>query len=116
MYDYESNPLCLYGVNIEKYYERGAATSSYPYLEVWCVYDGCKVECPDVFGGISNPSITFADVDGDGVPDIIFGNEKNRVVVAFKPGSGLTFPRFIVIENNPDDVKNATAGFRSQSR
>lgn len=95
-----NNPLEKHGVRFEWKY--GGATSSYPSVHVWVNYQGQKIKSPLVFSGIRNPELEFRDIDGDGVKDIIFGNKKHEQIVAFKPASTSSPPRFVVIKDDPE--------------
>lgn len=96
--EHHMNPLRDYGVSVEKYYSPDA-NSSTPWLYVYCNYNR-QIITPDIiWGGISYPSLKFCDVDGDGIEDIVFGNESFKQIVAFKP-STVGPPKFIVIRDD----------------
>lgn len=94
------NPLAKFGVNIQWKYS--GATSAYPNILVWTEYRGVRIDCPPIFGGIKDPSLRFKDVNGDGIEEIIFGNDSHSQVVSFKPATKNLPPRFVVLVNNPE--------------
>jgi len=106
-YIYSENPLRKYGVHIERFYDPTAATSSYPFLRVWCEYNGKRIDAPEELGGMPNPNLRFEDIDHDGILDIVFENVKlkgsgnYRQILAFKPPRGGRPPYFVIIEDNP---------------
>ena len=95
----DRNPLKSYGVQME--WRFGGATSSVPSLFVWWEKDAQRIDAPNIFGGVADPSLSFADVDGDGIPDIIFTGARNgRRVVAFHPSINGREPTFVILENS----------------
>lgn len=57
------------------------ATSSYPWIDV----DSNIGRCPDFFGGIEDPFISFQDVNNDGIEDIVFGNNSLKQIASIDP-------------------------------
>ncbi len=99
---HRQNPLRDFGVSIEMFFPHDAATSSMPWIHVYCDYSRNHITPEIVWGGIPHPSLQFEDVDKDGIKDIVFGNEQCKQIVAFKPASHGNSPRFVVLRN---DVK-----------
>ena len=94
-----SNPLKKYGVHME--WSFGGATSSVPSLFVWWEDGKKRIDGPYIFGGVVDPSLTFTDVDGDGIPDMVFSDSRGRRrVVAFHPGIAGKGPTFVILENS----------------
>ena len=97
----DRNPLKKYGVQMEWSFSPGAATSSVPSLFVWWEDGARRVDAPNIFGGVVDPSLAFADIDGDGIPDIVFSDARDRRrVVAFHPGIAGREPTFVILENS----------------
>ena len=95
------NPLKKYGVHLEWRYSPDAATSSVPSLFVWWQDGAKRIDAPNIMGGVVDPSLTFVDVDGDGIPDIVFSDEQGRRrVVAFHPATAGREPTFVILENS----------------
>ena len=99
---YRKNPLDDLGVSIKMFYPHNAATSSTPWIYVYCEYSRTHIKPDIVWGGMPYPSLQFEDVDQDGIKDIIFGNGQVKQIVAFKPADGEKTPQFIVLR---DDMK-----------
>ena len=91
------NPYSRDGLMVEWRY---GASSSYPSVEVWVDLDGQRIECPVVFGGIRDPDLVFDDYNWDGRRDLVFGNPRQKQVVAFFPGYGDQPPRFVVLRDD----------------
>ena len=95
----DRNPLKKYGVQME--WSFGGATSSVPSLFVWWEDGARRIDAPNIFGGVADPSLAFADIDGDGIPDIVFTDTRDRRrVVAFHPGTAGREPTFVILENS----------------
>ncbi|MEO6789056.1 MAG: hypothetical protein ABI318_23285 [Chthoniobacteraceae bacterium] len=95
------NPLRKYGVHLEWSYSPDAATSSVPSLFVWWEDGARRINAPNIFGGVVDPSLSFTDVDGDGIPDIVFSDSEGlRRVIAFHPATAGREPCFVILENS----------------
>ena len=95
------SPLEKYGVSIERIF--GRASSAFPYLSIRATHKGSTYECPFPIGGMEYPRIRFHDVDGDGIEDIDFGNDKRHQIIAVKPSKGDNPPKFLLLR---DDVNS----------
>lgn len=83
-----------YGVKV--LWKYGGATSSYPWIEVWVDTKDGRLESPIVFGGIEDPELSYKDLNGDGVKEIIFGDSETKQILSYDP---LT-EKFLVIRND----------------
>ena len=91
----KSKPPQEFGVNV--LWKYGGATSSYPWIEVWAdTKNGRLVESPIIFGGIENPKLSYKDVNGDGISEIVFGDSGTKQILSYEPLS----EKFIVIRND----------------
>lgn len=91
-------PLAEYGVRVE--WKVGGATNSYPWIEVWFEDERQRIDCPAIFGGIADPELSYKDIDGDGIPEIHFSDDRFEQIVGFKPGVVGAPPRWIIHKNN----------------
>ena len=87
-------PLLWYGVHTR--WDVGG-TGAYPFLKVWTTVKGQRVEIS--LGMIENATVSYRDVDGDGIPDIIFGTAYRQTIVAFKPNATHPEDTFVIIKD-----------------
>ena len=94
----DGNPYINDGLVVR--WDVGGATNSYPWINVWVLHEGSKIE-PDIrFGGIEDPSLKFEDFNGDGHIDIIFFEGDVVQAVAFYPAINGQSPRFETLRND----------------
>ena len=99
------NPYENAGLHVEWTY--GGATSTVPCLKVWADYQGHRIDCPLVLGGISNPELRFYDYDHDGHDDIVFGDARDKQVVSFTPSHGDSPPKFKILRHDMSGWTNS---------
>ncbi|MBK1790620.1 hypothetical protein [Persicirhabdus sediminis] len=96
--DLHTNPYKNDGLVIK--WGVSGATNSYPWIDVWVIYDGIKIE-PDInFGGLEDPKLYFKDYDGDGRKDIVFQDRGTVKAIAFFPSEDDAPPRFQTLRND----------------
>ena len=88
------NPWEPLGVHLE--WSVGG-TGAYPNLDMWWEDNGERVDGPTL-GGVTHPELRFKDFDGDGIKELLFENDYQKIVVAFQPKNGSKLPRFTVVE------------------
>lgn len=72
-------------------------TGAYPNLDMWWEDNGERVDVPTL-GGVTYPELRFKDFDADGIKELLFENDYQKIVVAFQPKNGSQLPRFTVVE------------------
>lgn len=84
---------------IEEKWSYGA-TSTMPTLSLTVHWNGIAYDAPYILGGIVEADLKLKDVDGDGVPDFIFGNGSEEIITLFLPGSDDYPPQFKLIRDD----------------
>ena len=79
----DRNPLKKIGVGY--LWTFPGASSTYPALDLWIDRAGKRTKCPVTLGGIADAELDFEDMDGDRVPDIVFGTGEERAIISVDP-------------------------------
>jgi hypothetical protein len=94
--------LYRYGLTVDWKY---GASSTVPTAVVTAKWKGRLVKCPFYFGGIENPELHISNLRWAG-SDIVFGNERMKIIISFKSGTVDTPPGFKLIEDNTQQHLN----------
>jgi hypothetical protein len=102
--------MLRYGVVVDWNY---GASSTVPSPDISVGIGGKSMKCPYYFGGIERPTLRVFDYARDGTPDLVFGNGRYEIIVAFDPEANDIHKAFRLVKDNTGRGFNEPAAVQS---